>query len=178
MDHPGRVQGGPDSRAAGARAPGRRIDLRLLAERPDDVALLKDIWTDPGARDPRARAAAVTRDIAAKLAELAASLEGRGHPQEEVARSFRARPSALLTDVPVADLPEGMEDLWRAMDAGRRFGGRKLARFNGQFFHNARAIRWRRLPAGRPPPRDPDPMGELTATGDGRYSLAGPSVVN
>lgn len=135
---------------------GRRIDLRALAERPDDAALLRDIWTNPSARDPRGRAAAVTRDIAAKLAELAASLEDRGHPQEEVARflirvvftmfaedvdllpaeTFRD----LLAEVPLAELPEALEDLWRAMDTGRRFGGRRLARFNGQFFREARAL--------------------------------------
>lgn len=134
----------------------RRIDLRTLAGRPDDVDLLRDIWTDPAARDPRARAAEVTRDIAAKLGELAASLESRGHPQEEVARflircvftmfaedvdllpaeTFRD----LLDDVNTADLPEALEDLWRSMDEGRRFGGRKLARFNGHFFHEVKAL--------------------------------------
>jgi hypothetical protein len=30
---------------------GRRVDLRTLADRPDDVALLRDIWTEPGAGD-------------------------------------------------------------------------------------------------------------------------------
>ncbi len=134
----------------------RRIDLRTLATNPDDIELLRDIWTNPAARDPRARSAAVTREIAGKLGELAASLESRGHPQEEVARflircvftmfaedvdllpaeTFRE----LLNDVETADLPEAMQDLWRVMDSGGRFGGRKLARFNGQFFHDARAL--------------------------------------
>jgi hypothetical protein len=36
----------------------RRIPLATLAERPENVALLRDIWTDPAVRDPRARAAA------------------------------------------------------------------------------------------------------------------------
>jgi hypothetical protein len=65
---------------------GRRIDLATLHQRPDDIALLRDIWECPRARDRRGRAQAVTTEIAGKLARLAAALEGRGHPQEEVAR--------------------------------------------------------------------------------------------
>jgi integrase len=33
-----------------------------------------------------------------------------------------------------------VEDLWRAMDEGRRFGVRQLLRFNGHFFHEAKAL--------------------------------------
>jgi len=33
-----------------------------------------------------------------------------------------------------------LEDLWRAMDEGRRFGLRKLLRFNGHFFRDAKAL--------------------------------------
>lgn len=65
---------------------GRRIGLATLHERPDDIALLQDILARPYARDPRGRAQAVTRDIAAKLAELAASFEDRGLDAERVAR--------------------------------------------------------------------------------------------
>jgi len=142
----------------------RRIDLITLESRPDDGALLRDIWEDPGKRDPRARSAAVTKEIAAQLAELAASLEERGHGQEEVARflirvvftmfaedvgllpaeTFRD----LLEDVEPAGLPEALEDLWRSMDEGRRFGGRKLARFNGHFFHEAKALPLTRADSG------------------------------
>jgi hypothetical protein len=33
-----------------------------------------------------------------------------------------------------------VEDLSRAMDEGRRFGVRQLLRFNGHFFHEAKAL--------------------------------------
>lgn len=32
---------------------GRRINLATLHERPDDIRLLQDIFTNPAARDPR-----------------------------------------------------------------------------------------------------------------------------
>lgn len=140
-------------------AAGRRIDLPTLHERPDDIALLRDIWTTPSARDPRLHSQLVTRDIAAKLATLAASLEARGFAQERVARflmrvvftmfaedvqllhdePFRR----LLDDVALADPAEfvpAAEDLWGAMDQGKRFGARRLLRFNGHFFEDAEAI--------------------------------------
>lgn len=133
-----------------------RVDLPSLGDKPDELGLLRDIWENPGARDTSARAAQVTKRIAERLAQLAASLEGRGHPQEEVARflirvvftmfaedvdllapeTFRN----MIADVPVAELPEALEDLWRSMDKGLRFGGRKLARFNGHFFHDSKSL--------------------------------------
>jgi hypothetical protein len=48
---------------------GRRIDLTRLHERPDEVAFLRAIWTDPGSLDPRARAQAVTKEVAGYLAK-------------------------------------------------------------------------------------------------------------
>src|SRR5690606_29461656 len=36
-----------------------RIPLAALPDRPDDIALLRDVWSQPHVRDPRARAAAV-----------------------------------------------------------------------------------------------------------------------
>ena len=63
---------------------GRRVDLRTLDERPADIRLLQDIWERPHARDPKAQVETVTREIARHLAELSASLEGRGHDQETV----------------------------------------------------------------------------------------------
>src|SRR5829696_2037016 len=58
-------------------AAGRRIPLASLHEREEDVALLYDVFERPTARDPRGRAQAVTKEIAARLAELAAAIEGR-----------------------------------------------------------------------------------------------------
>jgi len=130
-----------------------RIPLPDLANRPDDIALLRDIWLDPDARTSDARAARVTRDVAEKLARLAASLERRGHDQEQVARflircvfAMFAEDEGLLPGEPFTDIvrsaansdPEEVEgalaELWRAMDEGRYFGPKKLLRFNGHFF--------------------------------------------
>src|SRR5690606_10076589 len=44
------------------------------------------IWTDPLSLDPSREAARVTRDIAARLAELAKSLEQDGHAPDAVAQ--------------------------------------------------------------------------------------------
>lgn len=141
----------------GGYAAGRRIDLPTLHERPDDVALLRDIWEQPSARDPRGRAQAVTTEIAGRLARLAALLEGRGIPQERVARflmrvvfSCFAEDIGLLpqeafrqtvVQAGVNGSPEqfaaAVAGLWRAMDEGAFFGFLKLLRFNGHFFREA-----------------------------------------
>jgi hypothetical protein len=140
----------------GGFSAARRIDLCNLGDRPHDSDFLRAIWTDPASLDPNARALRVTTEIAERLARLAAQLEDRGHAQEDVAR-FLIRvvftmfaedvdllpPEIyrdLLVEVPIAELSQAMEDLWRTMDTGGRFGGRKLARFNGQFFRNPQAL--------------------------------------
>lgn len=52
---------------------GRRIPLEALHDRPDDIALLRDIWTNPADRDPHRKAQAVTQDLAGRLARFAAT---------------------------------------------------------------------------------------------------------
>ncbi|HEU4648550.1 MAG TPA: DNA methyltransferase [Gemmatimonadales bacterium] len=137
----------------------RRIDLTTLAERPADIEYLRTLWEEPRLLDPRRRAAQVTEEIAAELAELAARLEARGHDQETVAR-FLIRcvftmfsedhgllPGepfhALIRDVAFqrpSEFVEAVEDLWAAMDSGRRYGPHRLLRFNGHFFTDAKAL--------------------------------------
>lgn len=143
----------------GGFAAGRRIDLPTLHERTADIALLQDIWQQPQVRNPRVRAQAVTEKIAGKLAWLAASLERRGYDQERVSRflmrcvfTMFAEDVYLLQDEPFrrlvdevalpnpAEFAPAVEDLWRAMDAGKRFGFRKLLRFNGHFFKDVEAL--------------------------------------
>lgn len=144
----------------GGYAAGRRIDLPTLAERPEDVALLRDIWERPASRDPHARAQAVTTELAGRLAQLAASLEGRGHSQERVARflmrvvfSCFAEDIGLLpndafrqtvTEAGLRGTPEQFTEavtaLWRAMDGGGMYGFLRLLRFNGHFFRDAEAL--------------------------------------
>lgn len=136
----------------------RRIDLRTVAERPEEIDFLRAVWENPASLDPRGRAAAVTREVAARLAELSSSLEDRGHDPEEVAKflmrcvfTMFAEDVELLAGKPfqtaLAEYREDptefaatMEELWRAMDEGRRFGLKKLLRFNGHFFRDASVL--------------------------------------
>jgi hypothetical protein len=137
----------------------RRIDLTTLADRPDDVGFLRDIWDNPAARDPRSKAVAVTQELAARLAELAADLERQGFGQERVARflmrcvfTMFAEDVGLLDGEPFRHIIDDValsnpaefiplaEDLWRAMDTGQRFLLKKLLRFNGHFFADAEAL--------------------------------------
>ncbi|MFN2326748.1 MAG: DNA methyltransferase, partial [Gemmatimonadales bacterium] len=139
---------------------GRRIPLGTLHERPDDIRLLQDIWANPAARDPRGRAQQVSREIAAKLAELSAAFSGRGHDPEQVAR-FLMRCVFCFFAEDVELLPRGLfkrtletartaggpervaqvlTNLWETMDAGGSFGADLIHRFNGHFFQAVDAL--------------------------------------
>ncbi len=137
---------------------GRRIDLAKLADREDDVRFLHAIWTDPESLNPRARAQAVTKEVAGYLANLARSLEGEGYEQERVARfimrcvfTMFAEDIGLLPGEPFrqllercADDPGAFEEqavaLWLAMDEGKKFDWKQLMRFNGHFFRDSEAL--------------------------------------
>ncbi len=136
----------------------RTIDLARLAERPEDVDFLRRVWEDPNSLDPNVKSAAVTREIAGKLAVLASRLERAGHDQERVARflircvfSMFAEDVGLLDAIPFERaVNKGMEDparfertvagLWRAMDEGGDFGILEILRFNGHFFQDRDVI--------------------------------------
>jgi hypothetical protein len=137
---------------------GRRIDLTQLAAREDDTRFLQAIWTDPESLNPRARAQAVTKEVAGYLANLARSLEDDGYEQERVARfimrcvfTMFAEDIGLLADEPFrqilercVDDPKAFEEqavaLWQAMDSGAKFEWKKLMRFNGHFFRDSEAL--------------------------------------
>lgn len=109
-------------------------DLRDGAVR----AMLRAIWLDPLSLDPARRAAAVTRDIARRLATVSQALEARGHAADQVAH-FLMRCLFTMFSEDVGLLESGcftqiledaaanpasfapmLEDLWRAMDKGER----------------------------------------------------------
>lgn len=148
------------SGAYGDFAAGRRIPLATVHERPDDIRLLQDILIQPSVRDPRGRAQAVTKEIAAKLAQLAASLENRGLDAERAARFLmrcvfcffaedvgllpkdlfrRTLETARRAGSP-AHVAQVLTSLWRTMDEGGMFGAELLHRFNGHFFHAIEAL--------------------------------------
>ena len=128
----------------------RLVDLR----RADLRERLRQVWLDPLGLDPSRRSARVTREIAAKLAELAKALEGAGHGPETVAQflirclfTMFAEDVGLLPKRGFVDLLESLQDnpaqfaplvgeLWRAMDAGGFSVALRadLLHFNGRLF--------------------------------------------
>jgi methylase of polypeptide subunit release factors len=138
---------------------GFRIYLDDLRDR-DMQDRLRAIWTDPHSLDPAKRAAAVTRDIARRLASVSKLLEDRGYQPEPVAHflmrclfTMFAEDSGLLepgsfTEV-LADAranPESfapmLEDLWKTMDTGgfSPVLRKTIRRFNGGLFAERTAI--------------------------------------
>jgi len=138
---------------------GYRIYLDDL--RDEDVRnRLRAMWLDPHSLDPAKHAAAVTRDIAKRLASVSKLLEERGYQPEPVAHflmrclfTMFAEDTGLLepgcfTDV-LADArtnPDSfapmLEDLWRSMDSGgfSPVLRKQVRKFNGGLFAERSAI--------------------------------------
>ncbi len=141
----------PDARA-------NRIRLEdLLDEAPRD--LLRQVWLDPLALDPARRSARVTTALAARLADLARSLEAAGHAPEAVATflmrclfTFFAEDAGLLPgggiSAIIGDLPgpehfaPQVSALWQAMKSGGySVALRAQVRcFNGHLFEAAESL--------------------------------------
>lgn len=139
-------------------------DLR----RPDVVERLRLIWNEPHKLDPAKQSAKVTREIAERLAEVSKALEARKHPAEEVALflmrclfTMFAEDVELLPDASFRDLldrctkdekkfPPMVEQLWKAMDVGDFAFAieRKVPRFNGKLFKDAKALDLKREEIG------------------------------
>jgi MmeI, DNA-methyltransferase domain/MmeI, N-terminal domain/MmeI, helicase spacer domain/MmeI, target recognition domain len=138
----------------------RTIELAHLND-PEIFDYFVKIFTDPWDLDPARHAQRVTREVAAKLAELAKTLEADEHNPELVAQ-FLMRSIFTMFCEDVGLLPEnlftnavrehwipnprlfqsGVEQLWKAMRDGLPFGFvGKLLRFNGGLFST-----WQSLP--------------------------------
>lgn len=135
-----------------------RIKLDELAD-PEIRERLHAVWTDPLALDPARRSAKVTREIAAKLAELAKSLEAAGHDPETVAHflmrclfTMFAEDIDLLPKDAFLELLRSIEDvehfppimrqLWQTMNEGG-FSTQlreKVLQFNGGLFAECEAL--------------------------------------
>ncbi|MGY4397557.1 hypothetical protein ACVWZA_002751 [Sphingomonas sp. UYAg733] len=138
---------------------GYRIYLDDL--RDENIrARLRAMWLDPHSLDPAKHAAAVTRDIAKRLASVSKLLEERGYQPEPVAHflmrclfTMFAEDTGLLecgsfTEV-LADArtnPDSfapmLEDLWRSMDTGgfSPILRKQVRKFNGGLFAERTAI--------------------------------------
>jgi hypothetical protein len=115
---------------------------------------LRKVWTDPLSLDPSRESARVTREIAARLAALARSLEAAGHPPESVAQflmrclftmfaeDVKLLPADSFRDLLLkyADQPDTamrmLANLWRDMDVGGFSAAiaSDVLRFNGKLF--------------------------------------------
>ncbi|GAO40736.1 hypothetical protein SCH01S_51_00680 [Sphingomonas changbaiensis NBRC 104936] len=138
---------------------GFRIYLEDL-KRPDIRDRLRAIWDAPQSLDPARRSAAVTRDIAERLAKVSERLEKAGQPPERVAHflmrclfTMFAEDVALIDEGVFAELLDHaranpasfgpmVEDLWRAMDKGgfAPVLRRNVRKFNGGLFADRTAI--------------------------------------
>ncbi|MCB1130806.1 MAG: class I SAM-dependent DNA methyltransferase, partial [Verrucomicrobiae bacterium] len=145
-----------------------RISMDDLLD-PDIQERLRRIWTDPLSLDPARHSAAITKDIAERLARIAKRLEKRHDPHDVASFLMRclftmfAEDVELIPDHTFEKLLERMkddashfapalEDLWDKMNRGGYAAGinATLRRFNGELFANAKAL-----------PLDPDDIAEL-----------------
>lgn len=71
-----------------------RIPLPRLRE-PEVRELLRDIWTNPSARDPRLKSAEVTREVAARLAKVSEWLE---HTQKQKTKGLSPQEQSIAVE--------------------------------------------------------------------------------
>ena len=130
-----------------------RIYLEDL-EKLEIQSLFRSIWNDPQSLDPSRRAARVTEEVAAHLADLAHHLETAGHNPENVSQ-FLMRCIFTMFAEDVGLIPAGsfidilqnavldseayeplLHELWLAMDKGLYCVAlkKKLLKFNGSIF--------------------------------------------
>ena len=166
---------------------GNRYRIKLEDLRDQEIRdLLRTIWTEPFTLDPSLKAAEVTRDIAAHLAELGKSFEGQGHDSETVARFFmRCLFSMFAEDVElipkdsftgllhkVRGHPEhaapALKGLWETMNTGgfSQVLMQDLKRFNGGLFKDAEALPLNTLQLG---PVDRGGGSRLETGGTGNF---------
>jgi hypothetical protein len=137
-----------------------RILLKDL-HRPEILDRLRMVWLDPHALDPSKIAAAVTRDIADRLARLANSLEADGHDPMLIARFLQrclftmfAEDMEMLPKDGFRSLLDKLKDnprgfptlassLWKEMATGTSFSTllfQEIACFNGGLFEESTAL--------------------------------------
>ncbi|MGP1282717.1 MAG: class I SAM-dependent DNA methyltransferase [Parasphingopyxis sp.] len=146
---------------------GYRLSMDDLLE-SEVQERLRAIWTDPHSLDPTKISAAVTEDIAKRLAKIAKSLEKRHDPKDIAEFLMRCLFTMFAEDVELIEkseeekrtktgpfenmlkrmiatpdvFPQALETLWKTMDSGGYVGefGRSLKRFNGTLFKSCKAL--------------------------------------
>ena len=148
--------------------------------------LLNKIWTDPQSLDPTKHAAAVTREIAKRLAEVSKRLETRGCKAEDVAH-FLMRCLFTMFAEDVGLLPKGsfstllaksiedpshfthrLKSLWTHMEKGEDFSfvvDARVRQFNGGLFKNTTAFEL-----------DKEEIGELLAAAKRDWREVDPAI--
>lgn len=135
-----------------------RISMDDLLEE-DVQGRLRAIWTAPQSLDPTRISAAVTEDIAERLAKIAKSLEKRHDPKDIAEFLMRCLFTMFAEDVELIpdhgfqklleqmvetpeNFPPALESLWRVMDTGGYAPhlNATLKRFNGSLFKSHRAL--------------------------------------
>jgi len=136
-----------------------RVTLEDLRE-PEIQRRLRLLWLDPESLDPSKVAAKVTRQVSAKLAELARALEGRGYTPDRVAHFLKRclftmfsedvellpRDSFTTLLEHLKDKPDAfvaaLDQFWQTMNTGG-FDSRtmeKIRHFNGGLFRDIQPI--------------------------------------
>ena len=130
----------------------RRIIMLDELEKPEIQQLFRDIWTNPKALDSSRRIAQVTRGIAGELGGLAKELRSTTRSKEEIAHFLmRCVFTCFAEDIhllPGKPFTEGLlqlekdpdqavtflQDWWKVMDEGGKWGWKRVLRFNGSLF--------------------------------------------
>ncbi len=160
-----------------------QITMEALRD-PQRRDRLRRVWTDPHGLNPARATAEVTRDVAERLARVAARLERRHEPAEVAgflmrclftmfAEDARLIPKdgfkALLADLRTrpADFRPALEALWASMDAGGYDPALRatLRRFNGGLFADRTALTL-----------DADGIGELEAAAKHNWREVEPAI--
>ena len=141
-------------------------DLAAGGERTAEaLRILRAVMSEPEALRPRQTPEEVTKEAASRFAELARSMQERGHEPEAVAHFLNrvlfclfAEDVALLPKRLMSDLissraddpeafTEGLAELFRRMsdrEAGRFFGTQRVEWFNGGLFDDDAALAFTR----------------------------------
>lgn len=139
--------------------PTRRITLTLDdLLKPESIELLKKVFFEPEQLKPKETIESVTREAAAKFAQLAGNLRKYGSDPQDIAH-FLIRLLFCLFAEDIGLLPERLfprllqqtrrnskdfaevlSQLFRAMNKGGYFGSDKILHFNGGLFDDDRVL--------------------------------------